>query len=118
MADDIEALDPGTERAVHILRDAGIESIARRVDVTKPMPKAEQQATQLICDDLLVERLASLAHEQWSGWTEYMLDNMDGVHIRGWRRQIATPYAELTEAEKESDRREARKVLAVLGAAS
>jgi len=65
--------------------------------------------------DKAIEALAVLAHEQWSGWTEYMLDNMDDVHIAGWRRQIATPYAELSEREKESDRKEARRMLAVMG---
>lgn len=65
-------------------------------------------------NDALTERLAALAHEQWAGWTEYLLANLDDVHIQGWRRQIATPYVELSEHEKESDRKEARRVLAVL----
>ena len=62
----------------------------------------------------LRELLATLAHEQWSGWTEYMLANMDEVHIKGWKRQIATLYEDLSEPEKDSDRKEADRVLAVL----
>lgn len=62
----------------------------------------------------LREQLAALAHEQWSGWVEHMLDNLDDAHIQGWRRQIATPYEELSEPEKDSDRKEADRVLAVL----
>lgn len=46
-----------------------------------------------------------------------MLDNMDEPHITGWRRQIATPYAALSEKEKDSDRREADRILGVFAAA-
>lgn len=59
------------------------------------------------------EVLAALSHEQWSGWTKYMLNNLDSVHMAGWRRQIATPYSELSEKEKDSDRVEADKTLAL-----
>jgi len=62
----------------------------------------------------LRELLAHLAHEQWSGWTEYLLENLDQVHIEGWKRQIATPYEFLSESEKDSDRKEADRVLGVL----
>lgn len=62
----------------------------------------------------LLERLAALEHEQWAHWTGHLLDNLTPEHIARWRRQIATPYAELTEAEKEKDRVWARKILACL----
>jgi multidrug resistance efflux pump len=39
-------------------------------------------------------------------------------HVERWRRQIATPYAELSEREQESDRVEARKVLERLSSLS
>ncbi|MBA7681545.1 hypothetical protein ES703_89885 [subsurface metagenome] len=70
--------------------------------------------------DELLEKLAALEHEKWSGWTEYMLKrlgyhpNSSNVWVRRWYRQIATPYSELSQAEKESDRLEARKVLEVI----
>lgn len=71
------------------------------------------------------EALAALAHEQWSGWMEYLFDKCEGSYEDGsltipeeyvtrWKRQINTSYAELPEEEKESDRIEARKVLALL----
>lgn len=73
------------------------------------------------------EPLAALAHEQWSGWMRYMFStgtfNDDGTWtmpawaVERWQRQMNTPYAELPEAEKTSDRLEADKVLALFDAA-
>lgn len=66
----------------------------------------------------VIEKLADLAHRQWSGWTAWMLEKMHEHHPSGehyedrWRRQIQTAYGGLSEDEKESDRIEARKVLA------
>lgn len=73
------------------------------------------------------ERLAELCHAQWSGWMEYLFSkcvnpiepNTGTVVIpkwavERWRRQIATPYADLAEEEKDSDRKEADRILAVL----
>jgi hypothetical protein len=72
-----------------------------------------------------VEPLAAFCHdEQWSGWMHYLFGkttpNEDGsVTIPAWaaerwRRQMATPYSELPESEKESDRVEARRILTFL----
>ena len=71
----------------------------------------------------LREQLAELAHEQWTGWMGYMFDkgvfNDDGTWtmpdwaVERWRRQCATPYADLSEEEQNSDRAEADKFLAV-----
>lgn len=75
--------------------------------------------------DNLREQLAALAHEQWSAWMRYMLGkclvNEDGsltipaAYYQALFRQMTTPYAELGEHEKESDREEADKVLALIG---
>jgi len=88
------------------------------------------------------EKLAELEHDQWAHWTKYMLDVLRPViglgfyEARGcgledeadivkarkalarWKRQIETPYADLTEKEKASDREWADKVLKVFEAAS
>jgi len=73
---------------------------------------------------LLRERLAEVAHQQWSGWMRHLFDrstfNEDGTVTMSkedalrWLRQIATPYSELPEEEQESDRKEADKVLAMI----
>lgn len=78
------------------------------------------------------EPLAALSHEQWSGWMRYMFskcyaEDWDGkphpmtyipTHlVERWLRQMNTPYADLPESEKESDRVEADKMIAVMRAA-
>lgn len=81
----------------------------------------------------LREKLAALCHDQWSGWMEYLFSKcVDhvmpaslGFHKDGellipkefvdrWRRQMKTPYLDLSEEEKESDRKEADKFLELL----
>lgn len=79
----------------------------------------------------LREALAEQEHTQWAHWTKYMLDTVQqeleacespkemyevlkqGSGAR-WRRQIDTPYAELSEKEKDSDREWAVKVLQIV----
>lgn len=71
------------------------------------------------------EALATYAHEAWSGWMTYLFskceyDLSDDLVIipkwavERWQRQAATPYRELPESEKESDRTEADKMLAIV----
>ncbi len=70
------------------------------------------------------EKLAEYAHNAWSGWMKYMFSqapsNADGTWtmsvemIKRWQRQMYTPYAELPEAEKASDRAEADAILAIM----
>lgn len=74
----------------------------------------------------LREKLAQLAHSQWSGWMEYLFSkgtfNDDGTWtmpawaVERWKRQMITPYADLPEPEQESDRKEADKFLEVIDA--
>lgn len=63
-----------------------------------------------------MEKLAELAHIIWTEWVLYMLGNLDEDHLKGWRCQCDTPYANLTEREKESDRKIARRWIAAVHA--
>lgn len=65
--------------------------------------------------DELRERLAAAEHERWARWQRWMHDQCPSSPVTGdriipahlvarWERQIATPYAELSESEKFSDR--------------
>ena len=67
-----------------------------------------------------LETHAKIEHEIWSHWMRYLFEvsynqRDDGCvvipaeQVKRWKRQMDTPYAELTEREKESDREQARK---------
>jgi hypothetical protein len=70
------------------------------------------------------EQLADLQHEIWAHWMRYLFsvcqENPDGsftIHpekAQRWLRQINTPYADLSESEKNSDREQADKILDIL----
>jgi hypothetical protein len=74
--------------------------------------------------DGLMERLAAVEHERWSHWQRYMHDKAvkqpDGSLliapelVNQWERQLRTPYSELSDKEKESDRHQVRKYLPVI----
>lgn len=75
----------------------------------------------------LMEKLAAIEHERWAHWQQYMHDLCqragDGSLIipaqlaQRWQTQIDTPYEDLTESEKDSDREQVRRYLPVIGAA-
>lgn len=62
----------------------------------------------------LREKLAAIEHERWADWQRYLhakcVENEDGsltieeVDVSHWERQINTPYEDLSEEEKDSDR--------------
>jgi len=62
----------------------------------------------------VLEKLAKAEHDQWAHWTEYMLNNLTPQNISRWKKQVETQYANLTEIEKESDRKWARIVLDII----
>lgn len=73
----------------------------------------------------LREEMAAHAHEMWSGWMKYLYskasrDPLTGEYVipiwatERWTRQMLTAYADLPEEEKESDRIEADRILAVI----
>jgi hypothetical protein len=74
----------------------------------------------------LKEELSALEHERWAHWQKYLhgkcVANIDGSltipkHlVEKWARQINTPYAELNEAEKDSDRSQVEKYFPILKA--
>jgi hypothetical protein len=63
----------------------------------------------------LVESLAADEHDRWSRWEKWRTspERTDKDKAR-WRKQRETVYAKLTDREKESDRKEARRILELL----
>ena len=75
--------------------------------------------------DKLLETLASVEHERWSHWQRYVHSKCvpqgdDGALlipadlVKRWERQIGTPYSDLANEEKESDREQVRKYLPLI----
>ena len=68
--------------------------------------------------DELIEQLADIEHQRWSDWQRYVHEDVceeEGILDSGnlvippdkvahWNRLIATPYADLPEHSKQSDR--------------
>ncbi len=75
-------------------------------------------------DNESVEELADLVHEIWANWMKYMFSKgqkrFDGTWVmpfglrQRWMRQMNTPYGELTEKEKESDREITLRILKLI----
>jgi hypothetical protein len=75
----------------------------------------------------LMEQLADVEHDRWSHWQRYVHSKCkrspDGslvipAHlVERWETQMNTPYAELSEPEKESDREQVRRYLPIIDAA-
>ena len=70
-----------------------------------------------------VEDLASVQHDIWSHWMKYLFLQCEERYgdvviprdkIIKWHRQMITPYSELSEKEKESDREQVKKLLKVM----
>ena len=84
--------------------------------------QSRQSAPEVL--DGLIETLAAIEHQRWSRWQQYMhskgVRNDDGSMVipadlvRRWEQQIASPYAELSETEKESDREQVMEYLSVI----
>jgi hypothetical protein len=76
--------------------------------------------------EAFIEEGADLEHDRWAHWQKYMHSKFDQESRNGewiclpvslfdrWERQITTKYADLSEQEKESDRKEVRKYLPLL----
>ena len=72
----------------------------------------------------LIEKLSAIEHERWADWQKYVFSKcevlIDGSTmipkwaVEQWTRQIETPYDKLTEAEKDSDRREVNRYFPIL----
>lgn len=74
--------------------------------------------------ETLVEQLAEIEHERWSHWQRYMHSKAERQSdgsllipaelVARWERLSETPYSELTDNEKESDREQVRRYLPLI----
>ena len=69
--------------------------------------------------DVALDELAAVEHERWAHWQRYMHDKgerrCDGSLlipaelVERWEKQIATPFSDLSEVERNSDREQVRR---------
>jgi hypothetical protein len=66
-------------------------------------------------EDVVLEELAALEHEQWVYWSKSVCEteNLSPERVERWKK-FWCPYNELDEETKEHDRVWARKVMAVI----
>jgi hypothetical protein len=74
----------------------------------------------------LIEQLADKEHDSWARWMRYLFSKCEFLpdgrvaippELMGrWVRQSTTPYAELSEREKQSDRDEVAHILPIIHA--
>lgn len=98
-----------------------------------PLSQLSQNPTAVLAwRDEFREELAAYAHAAWSGWMKYLFEKCEEAEstravfyngpgtvipvesVTRWVRQMTTLYAELPENEKDSDRAEADKILAIM----
>jgi len=109
----LEKIDQTKYKSPHdVLRK--VRGIARQLR----RQAVEKQAIQMFLDKLesseLLEVLAAIEHERWSGWERHRESVVCEEREEHWRKIREVPYADLPEYSKESDRTEARKTLAVI----
>jgi hypothetical protein len=56
-----------------------------------------------------LDKLAELTHEIWAEWHRYQIDYGSPENIERWNRQAGTDYKDLSEDDKEKDRKIARQ---------
>ncbi len=88
------------------------------------MTVSRRVAARYLLAQSLREKLADLEHSRWSHWMDYQFSkgafNEDGSWtmppdlVKRWKGQAETPYNKLSDAEKDSDRKEADKTLVVV----
>ena len=71
----------------------------------------------------LIEELAAIEHERWAHWQRHLHEQCDALPdgslvlpsnlVTRWGRQLSTPYEQLSEQEKESDRDQVRRAIPI-----
>jgi hypothetical protein len=77
--------------------------------------------------DELLEALATVEHERWSHWQRYLHSKCERADdgslilpaelVARWEHQMDTPFADLSESEKQSDREQVGRYLPLIVAA-
>lgn len=87
-------------------------------------PASGMDPEKVLTGERVFEKLAAVEHERWAHWQRYVHNHCerrpDGSLVippdlaRQWSAQIETPYSDLSDAEKDSDREQVRRYLPVI----
>ena len=106
------------------------DEVAKSFELMKTLAEKDKEIQELKAilvpaATSVTERLAEYAHEAWSGWIKYMFEKCSVLEggkgaliippwaVERWARQAGAPYGVLPEDEKDSDRQEARRMIAI-----
>lgn len=91
------------------------------------MTEESASVQEVLHSEGLLNRLAAAEHERWAHWQQYVHEQCqpgpDGSLIipaelvHRWTEQISRPFAELTDAEQDSDRDQVRRYLPIIAEA-
>jgi len=78
----------------------------------------------MMSEQELIEQLADKEHAGWAHWMDYLFSRCPFTEkgdaiiprelVARWKQQVKTPYADLTEQEKKSDRDEVAHILPII----
>lgn len=88
------------------------------------MTASDSNVQAILEDEAFIDSLAAVEHERWAHWQQYLHDQCNRTSdgslvipaelVTRWSTQIATPFAQLSEAERESDRDQVRRYLPLI----
>ena len=111
------------EKFMENLNGMGLEPPAEAIEQYPEIFKKEIVKESLDPKDVM-EDMADQEHDSWARWMEHLFKkskkNSDGSvtipkdKVDRWERQMKTDYEDLTNSEKESDRKEVRKFIKII----
>ena len=88
------------------------------------MTAPDPDVRAILTAEAFVDRLAAVEHDRWAHWQQYLHDQCQRADdgslvipaelVERWSTQIVTPYTDLAEAERESDRDQVRRYLPLI----
>jgi hypothetical protein len=100
-------------------KDRLAQAHQKLVDLVEEVEETLKPVSALLTRVELMERLADIEHQRWASWQAWVhkiaTPTPSGAliipapYVERWERQINTPYADLSEEDKEKDRKQVRK---------
>jgi len=89
--------------------------VDKAVEIAKAFEQGKLAVLEMLDDSALLEGLSNIEHEQWMKWSKTIsLQESIGQERIGRWKKLWIPYLELTEQDKDHDRKWAKLVLMVI----